>query len=128
MNNVTISGRLTHEPKLIHRDDRAICEMRVAVKNHRHEPTYIDVRAFDNQAYACAEFLSKGRMVGVSGRLIYREWRGSDEKKRERYSVIGDVEFLDPPPQDTQPEPIDFEPEEDSGSDSEAKVAELLAA
>jgi single-strand DNA-binding protein len=125
MNHVSLSGRLTHEPKLIHREDRAICEIRVAVDNYKHDPTFIDVRTFDSQAYACAEFLSKGRKVGVSGRLIYKEWRGRDDSKRERYSIIGDVEFLDPPSVQPELQSAEVEPE-DTGS--EAKVAELLAA
>jgi single-strand DNA-binding protein len=123
MNNVTLIGRLTHEPKLIHRGDRPICEMRLAVDNHKHEPTYIDVRTFDGRAYACAEFLGKGRRVGVNGRLIYNEWRDGEDKKHERYSVIGHVEFLEP--LSTSHEEPQAEPEDPS---AQAKVAELLAA
>jgi single-strand DNA-binding protein len=116
MNNVTISGRLTHDPKLIHRDDRPICEMRLAVDNGKYAPTYIDVPAFDAQAYICAEYLHKGSKVGVAGPLVYREWRAADGSKRERYSVIGWVEFLDrrPPEEAVEvepPEPRPAEPE-----------------
>jgi single-strand DNA-binding protein len=112
MNNVTLSGHLTHEPNLIHRDDRPICEMRLAVDNGEHGPTYIDVRTFDAQAYICTEYLHKGSKIGVTGRLIYREWRAADDVKRERYSVIGWVEFLDRPPREEaeeipEPEPAD---------------------
>jgi single-stranded DNA-binding protein len=41
----------------------------VRVDNGRHPTTYIDVTAFDGQAYTCAEYLAKGRMVGVDGKL-----------------------------------------------------------
>jgi len=100
MNNVTITGRLTGEPKLKHTaDERALCEMRVAVDNGNHPTTFIDVKAFDTQAYTCAEYLAKGRKVGVEGRLVMREWRDPDGKLHHRYSVIGRVEFLDPPPE-----------------------------
>lgn len=95
MNAVTLSGRLTHDPKLIHRDDRPICELRLAVDNGEHSPTFIDVRNFDSQAYVCAEYLHKGNAIAVTGRLIYDEWRNPDDSKGERYSVIGWVEFLD---------------------------------
>ena len=125
MNQITLTGRLTHEPNLIHRDDRAICEMRIAGENAGREPTFIDVRTFDAQAYACAEFLAKGRLVGVSGRLVYDEWRGTDDKKRERYSVIGRVEFLERPPREAEPDSPSAGPED---TDAEAKVEELLAA
>ena len=98
MNSVTISGRLTDEPELRHTgEERAVCKMRVAVDNGRHPTTYIDVVAFDGQAYTCAEYLSKGRKVGVEGRLALREWRDSSNRAHSRYSVIGRVEFLDHP-------------------------------
>jgi single-strand DNA-binding protein len=98
MNNVTITGRLTRDPQLKHTaDERPICEMRVAIDNGRHPTTYIDVTAFDGQAYICAEYLTKGRKVGVDGRLTLSEWRDAGGQKRQRYSVIGGVEFLDRP-------------------------------
>jgi single-strand DNA-binding protein len=98
MNTVTMTGRLTRDPQLKHTaDERPICEMRVAVDNGRHPTTYIDVTAFDGQAYTCAEYLSKGRKVGVDGRLTLDEWRDAGGKNHQRYSVIGRVEFLDRP-------------------------------
>jgi len=111
MNAINLNGRLTHEPKLVHRGDRAICEMRLAVDNGRYPTTFIDVRAFDGQAYACAEYLRKGSKVGVSGSLAYDEWQAADESKRHRYSVIGRVEFLDPPPVADGFEPVSPQPE-----------------
>jgi single-strand DNA-binding protein len=98
MNAINLSGRLTHDPKLVYRNDRPICEMRLAVDNGRHATTFIDVRAFDGQAYVCAEYMRKGSKVAVSGSLAYDEWRSAGDAKRHRYSVIGRVEFLDPPP------------------------------
>jgi single-strand DNA-binding protein len=98
MNSVTLSGNLTQDPRLVNIDERAICEMRLAVDNGRGRTTFINVRAFDEQAYVCAEFLHKGSKIGVQGRLIYDEWRNADGQKRSSYSVIGHVEFLDPAP------------------------------
>jgi single-strand DNA-binding protein len=96
MNTVTMTGRLTCDPKLKHAgEERPICEMRIAVDNGRHPSTYIDVTTFDGQAYTCAEYLSKGRMVGVNGKLALDEWRDAGGRNHQRYSVIGRVEFLD---------------------------------
>jgi single-strand DNA-binding protein len=111
MNSVTLSGHLTHDPELLHREDRPVCEMRLAVNNGSHPTTYIDVVTFDEQAYICAEYMHKGSKIGVSGRLIYREWRGADGTKRSRHSVIGWVEFLDRPPRQGEPEPEADKPE-----------------
>jgi single-strand DNA-binding protein len=98
MNNVTMIGRLTRDPQLRHAaEERPICEMRIAVDNGPHPTTYIDVTTFDGQAYACAEYLKKGRLVGVDGKLTLSQWRDADGGNHERYGVIGRVEFLDRP-------------------------------
>jgi single-strand DNA-binding protein len=88
-------GRLTEEPNLKHVGDRAICEMRIAVDNGRHPTTYIDVDTFDGQAYTCAEYLGKGRQVGVSGTLALDEWHDPLGRRHQRYVVIGNAQFLE---------------------------------
>jgi single-strand DNA-binding protein len=98
MNTVTMTGRLTKDPDLRHSGDRPICDMRIAVDNGPYPTTYIDVTTFDGQAYTCAEYLVKGRKVGVDGKLALGEWRDAAGKNHQRYSVIGRVEFLDRPP------------------------------
>lgn len=95
MNAISLSGRLTQDPKLVYRSGRPICEMRLAVDNDGKKATFIDMPTFDGQAYACAEYLRKGSRVAVSGKLVYDEWHNAEGAKRYRYSVIGWVEFLD---------------------------------
>jgi single-strand DNA-binding protein len=124
MNNVTITGHLTDEPELKHLGaERAVCEMRVAVDNGRHPTTYIDVRTFDGQAYTCAEYLAKGRKVGVEGRLALGEWRDASGRLRQRYSVIGRVEFLERPPATSPEDSGDAEPEQAIGRQPELALA-----
>jgi single-strand DNA-binding protein len=118
MNNVSILGRLTRDPNLVHHDDRPICELRVAVDNGRHPTTFVDVRTFDGQAYVCAEYLAKGERVAVSGSLVSDEWRGADDSFHQRHSIIGHVEFLDK--LRTEPGP---EADKDAGARSEQPVA-----
>jgi single-strand DNA-binding protein len=128
MNQITLIGRLTHDPELVHRSEKTICQMRLAVDGGRHPTTYIDVRAFDDQAYACAEYLSKGNRIGVNGRLIYDEWRGPDGAQRYRYSVIGRVEFLDGPPRDPGQQPTTSEPEQVGDREPEGPARVPVAA
>jgi single-strand DNA-binding protein len=96
MNSVALVGRLTKDPELrqIGDKNRSVCDLRIAVDNGKHGPTYVDVSTFDGSAEACAEHLSKGRQVAVSGRLVYREWKADDGSPRSKHSVIGRVEFL----------------------------------
>jgi single-strand DNA-binding protein len=105
MNNVTLSGNLTSDPELVDLGELVVCRMRLAVDNGRYPTTFIDVRAFEEEAYLCAEYLRKGRKVGVTGRLAFEEWRGDDGRKRQAYSVIGRVEFLDRARREVEAEP-----------------------
>jgi single-strand DNA-binding protein len=124
MNTLTMTGNLTRDPELTHVGERALCKLRLAVDNGRHPTTYIDVRTFDEHAYACAEYLYKGRKVGVSGRLALDEWRNAEDERRHRYSVIGRVEFLDRPKAeggggDRQPEPEPSDHNAETGAQPE---------
>lgn len=98
MNSVALVGRLTKDPELGRIEsmgDRAVCDLRIAIGNGPDRPpTYVDVACFDKQAEACAAHLSKGRQVGVEGRLLYREWEADDGSRRSKHSVVGRVEFL----------------------------------
>lgn len=102
MNSVSFVGRITRDPELkkLGDSDRDVCELRLAVDNGKsrdgvdREATFVDVATFDAPARACAEHLTKGRQVAVSGRLVYREWEAEDGSRRSKHSVIGRVEFL----------------------------------
>lgn len=124
MNSVTITGRLTDEPELRHvAEGRPLCKMRVAVDNGRHPTTFIDVDVFDGPAYSCAEYLSKGRLVGVEGCLALHEWRDEQDRARKRYSVIGRVQFLDRPPERRAEAEADGEPEPTGAREPELALA-----
>jgi single-strand DNA-binding protein len=92
INTVVLAGRLMRDPELgaLPSGD-PVCELRLAVGagNSAKDPTvYIDVVAFEKTAQACAQHLAKGREIGVTGRLTYREWAGADGTKRSRHRVV----------------------------------------
>ncbi|HLB21838.1 MAG TPA: single-stranded DNA-binding protein [Solirubrobacteraceae bacterium] len=95
INSVTLVGQLTADPELCSMPDgRSVCDLRLAVNDQRDKPAlFVDVATFGPGADACAEHLSKGRQVGVIGRLIYSEWEAEDGSKRSKHSVIGRVAF-----------------------------------
>ena len=118
MNNVNLIGRLTRDPELrkMGDSDRDVSDLRIAVDNGPgRDATYVDVSTFDAQARAVAKHLAKGRQVGVTGRLVYREWQAEDGGKRSRHSVIGRVEFLG----SRNGAPSSAESADDSGSDDD---------
>ncbi len=73
-----------------------------------HQPTpqgrpgpgavFIDVVSFSRQAEAVAEHLAKGRQIGVTGRLEYRQWEGQDGSPHSKHEVIANqIDFLAKP-------------------------------
>jgi single-strand DNA-binding protein len=99
MNQVNMIGRLTRDPELVEtKGGTAICKLRVAVdrRNRDDGAVFVDVKAFEGQARACADHLSKGRQVAITGRLELDEWEAKDGSgKRSRVYVIGErIQFL----------------------------------
>jgi single-strand DNA-binding protein len=94
VNTITLVGQLTADPVLrALPDGRSVCDLRLAVNDNRDQPPlYIDVATFGPSADACAEHLTKGRQIAVTGRLIYQEWE-TDGVKRSKHHVVGRVTF-----------------------------------
>jgi single-strand DNA-binding protein len=109
VNSVTLVGNLTSSPELRSLPDgRSVCDLRMAVNDQREQPPlFIDVATFGSQAEACGKYLSKGRTIAVTGRLVYREWKSEDGTTRSKHSVVGQVRFGGRP---KDPDPADGEP------------------
>src|SRR5215211_5197843 len=72
MNRWTGTGHLTKDPKFLETESgTAICTLRLAVKRagKQGQDGYFDVKCFDAQASACAQYLKAGREVAIDGRL-----------------------------------------------------------
>ena len=98
MNRWTGTGHLTKDPKLLETDGgTAICTLRIAVKRagKQGKDGYFDVKCFDGQAHACADYLKAGREVAIDGRLLFEEFKTGDGGYASRVYVIAErVEFL----------------------------------
>jgi single-strand DNA-binding protein len=104
INRVVLVGNLTRDPELRHTPSGTpVCKLRIAVNTRQKDaqgnwgdkPNYFDVTVWGNQGESCAQFLSKGRPVGIDGRLDWREWEAQDGTKRQAVEIIADtVQFL----------------------------------
>jgi|SRR5215204_3648145 single-strand DNA-binding protein len=105
INRVTIVGRLTRDPELAHLPSgTAVLKLGVAVNgrqkddagNWADKPNFFDVKVFGNQADMLNQHLSKGRRIGVDGRLDWSSWEAQDGSKRSKVEIIANsVQFLD---------------------------------
>jgi single-strand DNA-binding protein len=105
INRVILVGNLTRDPELRHTPSgTAVCKLRVAVNTRQKDaasgqwtdkPNYFDVTVWGNQGESCAQYLSKGRPIGIDGRLDWREWEAQDGSKRQAVEIIAEnVQFL----------------------------------
>ena len=105
LNRVTLVGRLTRDPELRQLPSGdGICSIRLAVSSRSRtedgswgdKSNYFDVTVFGRQAETAVQYLSKGRRIGVDGRLSWREWQAQDGTRRQSVEVIAnDLFFLD---------------------------------
>ena len=63
------------------------------------EPDWHAIVCWDKLAEFANQYLSKGRLLYVSGRLSYRVWTGQDGQPRHTTEVVaGEILLLDRPP------------------------------
>lgn len=102
LNCVIIIGRLTKDPELRYSPAGvAIANFTLAVnrlfaKEGQQQADFIPVVAFNKQAENCANYISKGRLVAIEGRLQVRTYETDDGQRRWVTEVIAhNVRFLD---------------------------------
>jgi single-strand DNA-binding protein len=99
VNTVILTGNLATDVELrAFGDEKRLATFRLAVDRpgKTDEADFFRIAAWDQQAQVCADYLAKGRKVGVEGRLRYHTWEDGDEKRSLVEVVAYRVEFLGP--------------------------------
>jgi single-strand DNA-binding protein len=103
INRVVLIGRLVRDPELRSTTTgKSVVDFSIAVSK-RIKPTdgspdadFFRVVAWNQTAEYVSSYLTKGRLVGVEGRLQSRKYQGSDGQNREVVEVVADsVQGLD---------------------------------
>ena len=104
LNKVMIIGNLGSEPEMrFTPNGRPVTSFRVATNRvyttaegeRREETEWFTVVSWGNLAEQCNQFLTKGRLVYVEGRLRTRTWEGQDGQRHYRTEIIANrVTFL----------------------------------
>ena len=104
LNRIVIIGRLTRDPEMRQTPSgTAVCTFTLAVDrsfksaNGERETDFIPVVAWRQLGENCAQYLAKGKLAAVDGRLQLRRYEDKDGSKRTAAEVIADnVRFLSP--------------------------------
>lgn len=106
LNRIVLIGRLTADPETQYTPSGvALTKFRIAVDRPTKDPEtgeketdFINIVAWRRTAEFAANYLRKGRLVAVEGRLQIRSWDAPDGTKRYATEVVADnVEGLDRP-------------------------------
>jgi single-strand DNA-binding protein len=110
VNSVNLIGNLCSDVELKELgEDKKVANFRVAVNRGKEaDADFFRVTVWDRQAELCAEYLCKGRKVGIEGRLRSRSWEDEGQKRSAVEIVANRVEFLSPPKE--LAEVVPFEP------------------
>lgn len=103
LNRVVLIGRLTKDPELRYTPNGvAVATFTLAVDRSRpnaqgeREADFIPIVVWQKQAENCANYIGKGRLVAVDGRIQVRTYDGKDGQRRWVTEVVAEnVRFLD---------------------------------
>lgn len=103
LNRVVLIGRLTQDPELRYTNSgTAVASFSLAVDRSRpnqageRETDFINIVVWQKQAELCAQYLHKGRLAAVDGRLQIRAYENREGQKVRVAEVVAEsVRFLD---------------------------------
>lgn len=103
MNKVVLIGRLTKDPELKYTpgSGTAVTTITLAVdrrfsKDNQREADFIPVVIWGKSAESTAQYMGKGKLMGVSGRIQTRSYESKDGGRRYVTEVVAEeIKFLE---------------------------------
>lgn len=110
MNLVMLIGRLTRDPDLKYLPgtgtpvttfnlavDKQLSKEKKQELAEKGEPTadFINIVVWGKQAENCANYLAKGRLVAIQGRIQSRSWETENGRRYATEVVANQVQFLE---------------------------------
>jgi len=101
LNRIILIGRLVADPELKYTPSGvAVATFRIAVdrpmssearsQGQERQTDFIDITAWRQSAEFASQYLGKGRMIAVEGRLQIREYQTQDGQRRKAAEVVAD--------------------------------------
>ncbi len=139
MNRVVLVGRLVRDPDLRYTPNgiavsnfTIACNRPFKTKDGEQEADFINGVVWRKAAESLAEYMKKGSMIGIDGRLQSRTYDDKDGKKVYVTEVLAEsVQFLEPRGrqnngQSQQPSPYDYQQSQQQPSDPFASEGEQI--
>lgn len=99
MNRVLIAGRLTRDPEMRQlASGKTVTTFSVATNDYRagsEKAEYHSVVTWDRLAEICAQYLGKGQLVAIEGRIQTRQWEDDSKLRHWKTEIVAaQVEML----------------------------------
>jgi len=126
VNRVIVMGHLTRDPELCYAPGgSAVAGFGLGINRRfrdrdglpNEEVTFVEIVTWGKQAETCGEYLAKGRLVLIEGRLRQERWKTAEGEARSALTVVAErVQFL------SNGRPPAAEAEADGASGPESEV------
>lgn len=94
LNRVILIGRVVGPPELRYTTNgKAVASFTLAVDRRRGgdgNTDFIPVVAWERLAEVCNEYLGKGKLIAIDGRLQTRSYETQDGQKRKAFDVVAE--------------------------------------
>jgi single-strand DNA-binding protein len=96
LNKVILIGNLGRDPELRYTTSgKAVCQFSIAVDGGgKNKVEWVNIQTWEKTAENCANYLAKGSMVAVEGRLHIESWEREGQKFYKTVVVAHTVKFL----------------------------------
>jgi single-strand DNA-binding protein len=134
INRIILVGRMVADPELRYTPSGiAVAKFRLAVdrpftsKEGERQTDFIDIVAWRQSAQFAADYLKKGRLVGIDGRLQVRSYTTADGQRRKVAEVVADsVRALERAREDTHAAHSGGEEASESGPQPEDEFPDVF--
>jgi single-strand DNA-binding protein len=113
VNSVNVIGNLATDVEVREVGEKQVAKFLLAINRPSKDggADFVGVSVWERQAELCAQYLTKGRRVGIEGYLRSRSWDEEGKRRTEVAIVARRVEFLSAPREESAGgEVVPFEP------------------
>jgi len=109
LNKVQFIGNLGRDPEMrFTPTGKKVCHFSLAINSRRgeEEPEWVNVEAWERLGEICQQYLGKGRLAYIEGRLKTDRWTDDKGETHQRTLVVAhNMQILDRKPQDSNEPP-----------------------
>ncbi len=93
MNSAILVGRVGQDPEIKYFESgKSKTTFSIAVdrwnpKTKQREADWFNIQLWDKKAESAAEWIKKGAMVSIEGKIMLSKWQGADGEMVERYLI-----------------------------------------